>query len=413
MFLFSFIYSNYINSDNPSEPLNQKKIIKIISKLIFKLKEYFLIDIFYDKNNNNIFALTMKKEFNKINNFNILFFDVSKNKITLKTKLQILDDYINNCIIFRNEYLIVSKKNSLRVFNVNNMKEIFSGINNLNLNDKDNIRGLMNFNKEFLLIFTEKKIIKYDLHKTEILYSSLFPFYYGSWINTKNYLFLYGRQNGVIIFDKKTIRHIQSKNISNILFIDEISDEKIKFTTACYNIFCDKSQKTKIFLFSCLRVFSFFLLLFLFIREIRIISSKKYKLLIYDSHNYLLKFKNIFENLKSIKLSNISYEDIFKYIKSIWFSSDNYVLIALKIVYYFLINLGVLLLSSLIFYFKVIVGLFFSPFIIIFMILIFIFFSNYLIIIIIRCILLLYYILALSFNYHKFSPHVTFISNYF
>jgi hypothetical protein len=54
MFLFSFIYSNYINSDNPSEPLNQKKIIKIISKLIFKLKEYFLIDIFYDKNNNNI-----------------------------------------------------------------------------------------------------------------------------------------------------------------------------------------------------------------------------------------------------------------------------------------------------------------------------------------------------------------------
>ena len=157
MFLFSFIYSNYINSDNPSEPLNQKKIIKIISKLIFKLKEYFLIDIFYDKNNNNIFALTMKKEFNKINNFNILVFDVFKNKITLKTKLQILDDYINNFIIFRNEYLIVSKENSLRVFNVNNMKEIVSGINNLNLNDKDNIRGLMNFNKEFLLIFTEKK----------------------------------------------------------------------------------------------------------------------------------------------------------------------------------------------------------------------------------------------------------------
>ena len=96
MFLFSFIYSNYINSDNPSEPLNQKKIIKIISKLIFKLKEYFLIDIFYDKNNNNIFALTMKNEFNEINNFNILVFDVFKNKITLKTKLQILDDYINN-----------------------------------------------------------------------------------------------------------------------------------------------------------------------------------------------------------------------------------------------------------------------------------------------------------------------------
>ena len=80
MFLFSFIYSNYINSDNPSEPLNQKKIIKIISKLIFKLKEYFLIDIFYDKNNNNIFALTMKNEFNEINNFNILVFDVFKNK---------------------------------------------------------------------------------------------------------------------------------------------------------------------------------------------------------------------------------------------------------------------------------------------------------------------------------------------
>ena len=157
MFLFSFIYSNYINSDNPSEPLNQKKIIKIISKLIFKLKEYFLIDIFYDKNNNNIFALTMKNEFNEINNFNILVFDVFKNKITLKTKLQILDDYINNFIIFRNEYLIISKKHSLRVFNVNNMKEIVSGINNLNLNDKDNIRGLMNFNKEFLLIFTKKK----------------------------------------------------------------------------------------------------------------------------------------------------------------------------------------------------------------------------------------------------------------
>jgi hypothetical protein len=98
----------------------------------------------------------MKNEFNEINNFNILVFDVFKNKITLKTKLQILDDYINNFIIFRNEYLIVSKENSLRVFNVNNMKEIVSGINNLNLNDKDNIRGLMNFNKEFLLIFTKK-----------------------------------------------------------------------------------------------------------------------------------------------------------------------------------------------------------------------------------------------------------------
>ena len=207
-----------------------------------------MINIFYDKINNKIFALTTKKEFNKINNFNILVFDVFKNKITLKTKLQILDDYIKNCIIFRNEYLIVSKKNSLRVFNVNNMKEIFSGINNLNLNNKDNIIGLMNFNKEFLLIFTEKKIIKYDLHKTEILYSSLFPFYYGSWINTKNYLFLYGRENGVIIFDKKTIRPIQSKNISNILFIDEISDETIKVTTTY--------KKLKFFYFL---VFGFFL----------------------------------------------------------------------------------------------------------------------------------------------------------
>jgi hypothetical protein len=38
----------------------------------------------------------MEKEFKEINNFNILVFDVFKNKITLKTKLQILDDYINN-----------------------------------------------------------------------------------------------------------------------------------------------------------------------------------------------------------------------------------------------------------------------------------------------------------------------------
>jgi hypothetical protein len=36
IFLFSFIYSNYIDLDNPSEPLNQKKIIKIVSENLLR-----------------------------------------------------------------------------------------------------------------------------------------------------------------------------------------------------------------------------------------------------------------------------------------------------------------------------------------------------------------------------------------
>ena len=59
-------------------------------------------------------------------------------------------------------------------------------------------------------------------------------------ITTKNYLFLFGSESGVIIFNKKTVRPIQSKHISNIFFIDEINDEYIKFTTARDYIFCDK-----------------------------------------------------------------------------------------------------------------------------------------------------------------------------
>jgi hypothetical protein len=55
IFLFSFIYSNYIDLDNPTEPLNQKKIIKIISTEIFKPNTNYVANIFYDKNNNKIY----------------------------------------------------------------------------------------------------------------------------------------------------------------------------------------------------------------------------------------------------------------------------------------------------------------------------------------------------------------------
>ena len=159
MFLFSFIYSNCINSDNPSEPLNQKKIIKIISELFYKLNKNNEANIFYDKNN-KIIALIKYYDINLsyiYYNCFILVFDVFKNKISLKAKLKSLDNDLYKCVIFRNKYLIVSKQNSLKVFNVYNMKEICPGVNNLKLNNKDYIIKLMNLNNEFLLILTEKK----------------------------------------------------------------------------------------------------------------------------------------------------------------------------------------------------------------------------------------------------------------
>ena len=131
MFLFSFIYSNCINSDNPSEPLNQKKIIKIISEHFYKLSENYEANIFYDKNN-KIIALIKYYDINLsyiYYNCFILVFDVFKNKISLKAKLKSLDNDLYKCVIFRNKYLIVSKRNSLKVFNVNNMKEICPGVN--------------------------------------------------------------------------------------------------------------------------------------------------------------------------------------------------------------------------------------------------------------------------------------------
>ena len=335
----------------------------------------------------------------EIYNYYILIFDVFKNKIALETKLKFVDNELCSleCMIFKNKYLIISKINSLRVFNANNMKEIIPGINNLKLDDNNYIKDLMNLNNEFLLILTKKYLIQYDLHKREILYScELSLFSVKNWTATKNYLFLYERSSGVIIFDKKTINPIQSKYILNIFFIDEVNDEKIKFTTHCYNIFCDKSQKNKIYLFSCIRVFSFLLLLFLFRREIRIISSKKYKLLSTYAFNDLLKFKDI----KNIR--NISFEDIImhiiKYLKNISFSFDNLRLIVLKFIIKFFMGLGKLILS---------------PFIFIFMVFKILLFSNYLISIVFRCSIFLFYIIALSFNYHESSPQVTFISNYY
>ena len=289
----------------------------------------------------------------------------------------------------------MSKINSLSVFNANNMKEIFPGINNLKLDNNNYIKDLMNLDNEFLLILTQQNLIQYDLHKREILFSCSLTSA-GRLTTTKNYLFIYKKSSGVIIFDKKTIRPNQSKHIPNIFFIDEVCDENIKFTTACYNIFCDKSQKNKIYLFFCIRVFSIFLLLFLFLREKRKISSKKYKLLRDDVLNVLLKFKNI----KNI--NNISFEDItmyiIKYIKSISFSFDNLRLIVLKFVFEIFMALGKVILS---------------PFIIIFMFFKIFFFSNYLISIIVRCMIFLFYIFALSFGYHELSPQVTFISDYY
>ena len=218
MYLFSFVYSNYINSDNPSEPLNQKKIIKIVSEQFFKINIYDIVEFFYDKNNNKIYLPQCKglNSNDEIYNFYILIFDVFKNKITLKTKLIFFFTgflCIVQCIIFKNKYLIVSKKHSIRVFRTNNMKEIFPRINNLKLDYYDYTENLMNLNNEFLLIATGNKLIKYDFYKREIIYSCDYSLPDRKrFITTKNYLFLYGIKSGVIIFDKKTIRPIQSKH---------------------------------------------------------------------------------------------------------------------------------------------------------------------------------------------------------
>jgi len=388
IFLFSFIYSNYIDLDNPSEPLNQKQIIKINSTLLFKPNTNYVANIFYDKNNNKIYypeCNVNNSNNEKKYNYNILVFDVDKNKITLKAKFQIQDDDLClQCMIFENKYLIVSKKKSLRVFDVNNQKEIFPKINNLKLNDGNNIIDLMNLNNEFLLIITNNKLIKYDLHKREILFTCVFSPNFKRWIITKNYLFLYENETGVIIYDKKAFRPIQSKHISNILFIDEISDEKIKFTTASDYIFCDKSQKNKIYLFSCLRAFSFIFLFLLFIKEISIILSNKYKLLIYEIFNYLLK-----------SINDFSFKNINEYIRNISFYSDDKGFFVFK----FLKFLAKMVKSLCTFNFKSLK---------------FFFFSNHLIFIIIRCIIFIVYILILSIYYHEaFPPEFTFISDYY
>ena len=390
IFLFSFIYSNYIDLDNPTEPLNQKKIIKIISTEIFKPNTNYVANIFYDKNNNKIYY--PESNVNNLNNekynHNILVFDVLKNKIILKTKFQIQDNdlCILQCMIFQNKYLIISKKKSLRVFDVNNnMKEIFPEINNLKLNDENYIIDLMNLNNEFLLIKTNNKLIKYDLDKREILSTCAISPNFKRWITTKNYLFLYESEIGVIIYDKKANRPIQSKQIKNILFIDEIGDGNIKFTTASDYIFCDKLQKNKIYLFSCLRVFSFIFLLLLFIREIRIILSNKYKLLIYEVFNYL--FKSSFIN-------KISFKNINEYIRTSFYSDDK-----VFFVFKFFKCLGKMIKSLCNFNF---------------MSFKFFFFSNHLIFIIIRCIIFIAYILILSIYYHAaFPPEFTFISDYY
>ena len=395
MCLFSFVYSDNINSDNPSKPLNQKKIIKIISEQFFKINKFDIVSFFYDKNNNKIYLPKYKDLNDTICNYYILIFDIFKNKIALKTKLNIFyNKYIGGlkCITFKNKYLIVSKIskiNSFRVFRTNNMKEIFLGINNLKLYDCGYIKKLVNLNNEFLLIITDRILIKYDFHKSEILYSCEYSSISHmidrkEWITTKNYLFIYERESGAIIFDKKTIRPIQSKHFINIFFIDEISDENIKFTTSCYTIFCDKSQKIKIYLFSCIRVLCLFLLLFLFINEIKIILSKKYKLLIGEVFNVLYSLKD-----------NISH--IINYTKNISFSF-NLVLNFLKFIIGLFINFG-----------KLILYLFILPFIWFK----FFFLSNYLIIIIIRCIFILFFISALSIHYHEYSPILSFISDYY
>ena len=395
IFLFSFIYSNYIDLDNPSEPLNQKKIIKIVSENFFKPNTNDVANIFYDKNNNKIYYL----ECNIINsnnenlnnekyNYNIYVFDFFKNKITLKKKIEIQDNdlCILKFMIFRNKYFLLSKKQSLRVFNANDMKEIFPEINNLKLNDGNYIIDLMNLNNEFLLIKTNKKLIKYDLDKREILSTCVFSLDFKRWTTTKNYLFLYESQTGVIIYDKKAIRPIQSKHITNILFIDEISDEKIKFTTACDYIFCDKSQKNKIYLFSCLRFFTFIFLLLLFIREIRIILSREFKILIYEAFKYLFKSSNI---------NAISFKNINNYIRSNTNYFDNNKLFIFNF-FIFLVKLIMSICKFNFMGFK------------------FFFFSNHLIFIIIRCIFFIVYILILSLYYHdSFPPECTFISDYY
>ena len=50
MFLFSFIFSNDINSDNPSEPLNQKKLLKLFLNIFLNLTQIIL----------QIFSMTKK-----------------------------------------------------------------------------------------------------------------------------------------------------------------------------------------------------------------------------------------------------------------------------------------------------------------------------------------------------------------
>ena len=229
-------------------------------------------------------------------------------------------------------------------------------------------------------------IIKYDLDKREILSTCAISPNFKRWITTKNYLFLYESEIGVIIYDKKANRPIQSKQIKNILFIDEIGDGNIKFTTASDYIFCDKLQKNKIYLFSCLRVFSFIFLLLLFIREIRIILSRKFKILIYEAFKYIFKSSNI---------NAISFKNISNYIRS----NTNYFNNNKLFVFNFLIFLVKLIMSICKFNFM---GFKFF------------FFSNHLIFIILRCIFFIVYILILSLYYHdSFPPECTFISDYY
>lgn len=272
---------------------------------------------------------------NDIYIFNLLIFDFyeKKNKISLRTKfkLNLYNFIFINDITFGINYLLISKEKSISIFNANNMKEIFPKINNLNLNKDDEIINLMNFNDQFLLIATDNYLIKYDFYKRKVLYYTKFFYSLDSWIfTTKNYFFIY-EDNSLIIFDKKTIKPIQSKRISDILFIDEIDEGIIKVTTTCNYIIYDKFHKKKIYLFAFIRISIILLYLYCLIGQIEIILDGKYKILLYklyfdslvDIKNLKLMFYYSFYDLETIKI--IIYKYIPHNLKDFFYYYLNYI----------------------------------------------------------------------------------------
>ena len=132
-------------------------------------------------------------------------------------------------------------------------------IYNLKLDDNNYIKDLMNLNNEFLLILTKKYLIQYDLHKREILYScELSLFSVKNWTATKNYLFLYERSSGVIIFDKKTINPIQSKYILNIFLLMKLTMKKLNLQLLAVIYFVINHKRIKFIYFLVLGFFLFF-----------------------------------------------------------------------------------------------------------------------------------------------------------